>query len=77
MAASYLAAPGTHAGPCWHECQHTDCGLTRRMAYTPCQLCQEAIGYETGFYSEGRDKLIHRKCYLKQLEQEAQANGRH
>lgn len=75
MAASYLAAPGTEAGPCAKSCQHIDCALTRAMAKAPCFYCKEAIGYETGFFSQVetvlRDKddkiYAHSKCYQEIL----------
>lgn len=50
MAAGTLAAPGTQAGPCAEDCQHTDCAATRAMADAECAYCDEPIGYETRFY---------------------------
>lgn len=78
MAASYLAAPGTDAGPCAEECQHTDCAETRQWAAQPCFYCQEAIGYERGFYSQPRSAggpfpLSHSTCYQEELERRRSA----
>jgi hypothetical protein len=64
MAAERLAAPGTEAGPCVGECQHTDCIESHRLAETPCVACSEVIGYDTRFYH--RDGawtlLVHARC---------------
>jgi hypothetical protein len=72
MAAGYLASPGNHAGPCYEYCQHSDCNATRTMAQTACYLCQEPIGYDTGFYNDPEQGLVHRLCYLRSIEKEGQ-----
>jgi len=69
MAAGYLASPGNHAGPCYEYCKHTDCQATRAMAQTGCYLCQEPIGYDTGFYNDPEDGLVHRLCYLRSIDE--------
>ncbi len=68
MAAGYLGAPGSNAGPCVQECRHTDCAATRAMANAACYLCQEPIGYDVGFYNDPEDGLVHRLCYLQSIE---------
>ena len=68
MAAGYLGAPGSNAGPCLRECRHTDCAATRAMANAACYLCQEPIGYDVGFYNDPEDGLVHRLCYLQSIE---------
>jgi hypothetical protein len=72
MAASYMAAPGTEAGPCLQECQHTDCRQTRQWAEALCFYCEAPIGYETGFYSQpasagGPFPLSHSVCYQEEI----------
>lgn len=50
MAAGILSGPGTEYGPCEGECQHRDCGETRRMAEAECAHCDKPIGYDVRFY---------------------------
>lgn len=56
MAAGILAGPGTEAGPCEGDCQHTDCAATREMAEAECVWCDEPIGYGVRFYEVDRFK---------------------
>jgi hypothetical protein len=68
MAAGQLPRPGTEYGPCADPCAHTDCAATRAMAASPCRVCGQEIGYDTGFYREDSGTLVHvsaRPCCLQ------------
>lgn len=64
MAVGVLPEPGTKFGPCVPECSHRDCAQTRMIAASLCRMCDEAIGYEKGFFRDDAEgaKWIHAVC---------------
>ncbi len=61
--AEMLAAPGHQFGPCLNEnCKHNQCVLYRIDAESLCPLCGNRIGYETRYYREDEQPLIHAGC---------------
>ena len=62
MAQGRLPQPGSKFGPCKTACAHKDCAATREDAATACRICNEPIGYDTGFYREDGKVLVHASC---------------
>lgn len=53
---------GVEVGPCLGECEHPDCGATRTMAATVCEICHKEIGYSTKYYFRGDGGMVHAIC---------------
>lgn len=68
MSASILSKPGTLYGPCNSPCAHKDCAVTRSMAKSKCRICGKPIGYDTRYYSEPGDILVHAVCLESDIE---------
>lgn len=62
-------APGAPWGPCPEGCAHARCQRIRLRAALHCCLCGKAIGYATGYHSDG-ETICHAACYQ---EEEARA----
>lgn len=41
--------PGAHNGPCERECEHEQCNIYARIAFSRCALCGEPIGFNCAF----------------------------
>jgi hypothetical protein len=70
MAAGRLPLPGSKFGPCLDGCDHIDCNHTRTMAETICSYCEQAIGYDRGFYMLDEKKIVHSSCHEDAIEKE-------
>lgn len=61
-------APGAEHGPCKKKCKHLDCAEQREWAAKPCSYCNEPIGYDAKFYTDGvggERKFSHALCAWK------------
>lgn len=47
---------------CDQECGHRDCAASRKMAATPCHLCQKLIEPGRRYYREDDGRLVHEAC---------------
>jgi hypothetical protein len=74
MAAARIAAPGTDAGPCLGECEHTDCAAVRAQAEAPCYICKARVGYDVRYYvtPEG---AAHGRCIEEGHMEDERATG--
>jgi hypothetical protein len=63
MAAGILSRPGTETGPCETPCEHSDCRISREMAYSACVICGLEIGFGTRFYNTNKPNVfVHASC---------------
>lgn len=57
-----IGEPTTCDGPC----KHRDCQLTRKLAATPCSICNQLIAAGARFYHRGNEEIVHASCAEKE-----------